>query len=225
MLNLVKIPAGVFERDEQRYEIKPFLMGAYPITNLEYERYDPTHERRAELDADNQPVINVSWDDANHYCQWLTEQNRKDRAYRLPGEAEWEYACRAGGEGEYCLGADGREVTTENLADYAVFSAGKTAPVGSKKPNAFGLYDMHGNVWEWCGDRYIHDIRFRMLRGGSWYSSPFGMLSLLSAGRRYCHVSASKDNTIGFRVVAYPKNKVVTYPPLRAEIGHNVGHS
>ncbi|KOR30647.1 hypothetical protein TI04_04775, partial [Achromatium sp. WMS2] len=125
------------------------------------------------------PVINVNWDDAQAYCQWLTQQT--GQKYRLPTEAEWEYACRAGGKGEYCFGDN-----VAMLKDYAWYSensGNQTHPVGEKLPNAWGLYDIHGNVWEWCQDRWhdnYHgaptdgsawesgDSSRRLLRGGSW---------------------------------------------------------
>jgi len=170
---------------------------------------------------DNQPVVNVSWNDAMAFCQWLSEKEGKK--YELPTEAEWEYACRAGGKpGDvYCFGNDLKE-----LGDYAWFndnSGGKTHPVGTtKKANRWGLFDMHGNVWEWCADsprKYptkeeveklkdpIEDYKdpqntnIRALRGGAW-----GDLV-----PRYCR-SASRFNFaredcynfLGFRVVLRP---------------------
>jgi formylglycine-generating enzyme required for sulfatase activity len=123
------------------------------------------------------PVINVSWNDAQAYCNWL---NSKQSGYRLPTEAEWEYACRAGTTGE-------RYGELDEIGWYRNNSGGKTHPVGQKKPNDFGLYDMLGNVWERCNDWYDAEYyeeckkigtvlnptgpnrgTFRVLRGGSW---------------------------------------------------------
>lgn len=169
-----------------------------PVTNREYERFDPGHARCAASDQDDQPVVNVSWDDAVGYCKWLTEHDTEGRAYRLPTEVEWKYACRAGGKGEYGMGRDGQEITIENLKDYAVYDANKTTPVGSRLPNAFGLYDMHGNVWEWCQDWYDATQQTRVLRGGSWTYHP----GSLRVSCRYYDGPGSRIDDIGFRVVA-----------------------
>jgi formylglycine-generating enzyme required for sulfatase activity len=101
--------------------------------------------------TDNHPVVWVSWQNAVDFCNWLREKEGKN--YRLPTEAEWEYSCRAGKSGtRYCYGDD--EDQLENYAWYSRNSGGRTQPVGKKKPNDWGLYDMHGNVWEWCQDYF-----------------------------------------------------------------------
>ena len=100
--------------------------------------------------TDEHPVVNVSWNDALAFCRWLSKKEGK--ICRLPTEAEWEYACRAGSTTRYCFGDD-----ASDLGEYAWYGANsdrKTHPVGTKKPNAWGLYDMHGNAWEWCADGY-----------------------------------------------------------------------
>jgi len=126
------------------------------------------------------PVENVSWNDVQQFIKKLNE-TRGTNKYRLPTEAEWEYACRAGSDTAYCFGND-----ESRLKDYAWYdgnSGGKTHPVGLLKPNAWGLYDMHGNVWEWCQDWYAENYpsgsvtdpigsssgSFRVIRGGSWH--------------------------------------------------------
>ena len=135
--------------------------------------------------TDEHPVVNVSWNDAVAFITWMS---RKERAsYRLPTEAEWEYACRAGSETwtRYCFGDDGKV-----LGEYAWYFANAgsgTHPVGEKKPNAIGLYDMHGNVWEWCTDWFDADYykqspaedpqgpkltSLRVARGGGWHQGP-----------------------------------------------------
>jgi formylglycine-generating enzyme required for sulfatase activity len=155
------------------------------------------------------PIVGVSWFDAQAYCHWLSAQT--GQTYRLPSEAEWEYTCRAGSEGDYCFGSE-----VDCLVEYAWYNknAGdKTHPVGELKPNAWGLHDMHGNVWEWCQDEWHGNYQgapvdgsawqeaestgSRVLRGGSWCNLP----DLLAAAFRNSHVPALRDNDIGFRVV------------------------
>ncbi len=178
--------------------------------------------------TDDHPVVNVTWNDAVAFCDWLSKKEGKE--YRLPTEAEWEYSCRAGTKTRFYCG-DGEDSLkgVANIADAAFkkkYPAGSwavawddgypfTAPVGKFRPNAFGLYDMHGNVWQWCGDWYDGDYykdsprqdpqgpqdgdagAFRVIRGGSF-----------SDVARYCR-SASRFrieplyriNLIGFRVV------------------------
>ena len=154
------------------------------------------------------PVRRVRWTDAKAYCDWKTE--REGVKYRLPTEAEWEYSCRAGSNSTYCFGDD--VSLFGEYAWYAENSEGVTHDVGTKKPNAWGLYDMHGNVWEWCLDRYAEDYsatpsdgtaygvaseKGRVLRGGSYNSTAencrsSSRINLGSGGRNYF---------IGFRVV------------------------
>jgi formylglycine-generating enzyme required for sulfatase activity len=158
---------------------------------------------------DRRPVIHVSWEDSRAYCKWLSYKTGK--SYRLPSEAEWEYSCRAGGETSYCFGDNGREFTR-----YAWFSGARnnrTEPVGKKKPNNFGLYDMHGNVWDWCEDCWnptyekkpeklktnggawiSGNCMQRILRGGSWDSGPLG------SARRLKSMTEYRYSFVGFRV-------------------------
>jgi formylglycine-generating enzyme required for sulfatase activity len=158
------------------------------------------------------PVINVSWDDAQAYVAWLSETTGKP--YRLLSEAEWEYACRAGTETAYSFG----ESITQAQARFSEGnwgSAGSTVEVGAFPANDFGLYDMHGNVWEWCEDRWhdsyadkpeglmqtggawtTGDGKSRVLRGGSWVDLPQN----LRAARRTWDSTSSRGNDAGFRV-------------------------
>jgi formylglycine-generating enzyme required for sulfatase activity len=176
--------------------------------------------------GDDHPVLNVTWADAVAFCDWLSK--KEGRKYRLPTEAEWEYACRAGSKTYYFFGDN-----PEDLAKYAnTYDASCarffpewarwaikaddgfvfTAPVGSFKPNAFGLYDMHGNAWEWCSDHYGSDTyvksplddpqggppdRRRSRRGGGWHVWP---LYCTSFYRNY-NTPQSRYLNLGFRVV------------------------
>ncbi len=164
ILEMVYIPGGTFlmgspetEKDrEDDYEtqhkvtVKPFYMGKYPITQAQWQAVmgnNPSHFKRFWFKrSKNRPVEMVSWLDVVDFCRRLSEKVGKD--YRLPSEAEWEYGCRAGSITAYCWG----DVITTELANYN-YSVGDTTDVGKYPPNAFGLYDMHGNVWEWTGER------------------------------------------------------------------------
>ena len=131
----------------------------------------------SEFKGPNNPVENVSWNDCQEFISKLNalpEVKASGLTFRLPTEAEWEYACRAGSSGDYGKLADGTEITEETLSEVAWYddnSGHKTHPVGQKQPNAFGLYDMHGNVWEWCEYLYRAGGSNRVSRGGSWSSS------------------------------------------------------
>jgi formylglycine-generating enzyme required for sulfatase activity len=157
------------------------------------------------------PVIDVSWDDAKAYAKWLS--HRTGQAYRLLSEAEWEYAARAGSGAAWCFGGD--ESLLGEYAWHFANSDRRTQPVGEKKPNDFGLYDMHGNVWEWCEDVWHEnyedkpdeliltggawttgDSRSRVLRGGSWGSYPL----ICRAAWRSRFLATYRDNNAGFRV-------------------------
>ncbi len=158
--------------------------------------------------TDDHPVVNVSWNDASAFCDWLSRQ--EGQQYRLPTEAEWEYACRAGTTTRFSFG------DSENLlgqyAWYAANSNNQTHPVGKKKANAFGLHDMHGNVWEWCWDGYDADYYKKMpasdprgpeqaadrvFRGGNWGSESH---HLRAASRDGCAPGILRCPLAGFRV-------------------------
>ena len=218
---LTVIPAGRFlmgspESEPERIEdegpqheviiAQPFALGVYTVTFSEYERFCEAIGSETPDDNDwgreYRPVINVSWRNVQAYCDWLSEQT--GQSYRLPSEAEWEYACRAGTQTPYYTGG------TIN-SDQANFGKKheKTLPVGSFAPNAFGLYDMHGNVWEWMQDCWHEDYENapvdgsvwlkanggncdrRVVRGGSWYLKPQYLRSALRDGNY-------TDDTYGF---------------------------
>ena len=207
---MVLIPAGNFMmgEGEDRHAVtisKPFYLGVTEVTQAQYEAVMGANP--SEYKGATTPVECVSWDDAAEFCRKLSEKT--GQTVRLPTEAEWEYACRAGTQTEFSFGAD-----PSALGDYA-WHGGNSGyyphPVGRKKPNAWGLYDMHGNVHEWCADWYgeypkgpVTDPTgpasgtVRVLRGGSWgYDKP---INFQCANRQ---VSAPTDRfrRNGFRVV------------------------
>jgi len=241
-MRFVSIPAGRFpmgspfsealrSTDETLHEItltKSFFLGVHEVTQAEYRRVmggNPSHFTAANVkdlkDADRFPVEQVSWDDASAFCQKLGElPEEKDagRTYRLPTEAEWEYACRADSKGPFHHG-DALASTDANFHGMYPYGEGKpgpwrerTMPVGGFKPNAFGLYDMHGNVWEWCADKYDRDYYLnspakdptgpknperRVARGGSWRNDAARCRSAF----RGKYLPDVKVDNVGFRVL------------------------
>ena len=163
---MVDIPAGTFwmgtdnppmedwdEAPRREVKVDAFRMSATEITNAQYEAFDPTHKRGEQgfSTGDNEAVTMVSWEDAMAYCRWLSEQTGKH--YRLPTEEEWEYACRAGTTTAYNTGdtfPESQWKVQRNTRDKELVSL----QVAQFEPNAWGLYDMHGNVEEWCHDNY-----------------------------------------------------------------------
>jgi formylglycine-generating enzyme required for sulfatase activity/WD40 repeat protein len=176
--------------------------------------------------TDEHPVVNVSWNDAMAFCRWLSGKER--RTYRLPTEAEWEYACRAGTETRFSFGGD--ENVLGLYAWFAANSASETHPVGLKRPNSLGLYDMHGNAWEWCLDGYDADYykrsprvdppgpfqpERRVIRSGRWRSPARDARSAFRAG---CAPAFQWDD-LGFRVVGAYDRPPDAGSPNRSNVG------
>jgi len=216
---MVWIPSGEYEmgspndEDDRDNDESPvhrvninygFWMGKYEVTQAQWEAVTGNNPSR--YDGDNRPVEQVSWNDIHE--DFLSQI---DDDFRLPSESEWEYACRAGTETRFYWGDD---PGYNNIGDYAVYASnepGGTAVVGTKRPNAWGLYDMHGNVWEWCED-YYHDSyngapadgsawndngSSRVLRGGSWYSNP----RYCRSANRSRYYPDTRDLYSGFRLI------------------------
>ena len=176
-----------------------------------------TGNNPSEFKGPKNPVETVSWEDCQ---QFLGKLNAKVGSgagkFQLPSEAQWEYACRAGSKTKYCFGDD-----ASKLREYAWYDEsvdGRTHPVGEKKPNAWGLYDMHGNVWEWCKDWYkdgyykespVDDPTgaatgsFRVFRDGNWLCSARHCRS----ASRGCIEPGDRDDFLGFRVSQVPAGK------------------
>ena len=252
-MKLARIPAGKFTmgspRDEaERYasEIphkvtitKPFYMGVYEVTQREFQRV-LGRQRSAFFNKQrgggpDHPIENIEWKNAAAFCRKLSSlpaERKAGRTYRLPTEAEWEYACRAGTKTAFHNGKSlsARQANFNGKYPYGGAAKGqylrKTAKVGSYKPNAFGLYDMHGNVSEWCADFFDKDYYrdspqedplgppegvlstgfgtfYMVVRGGCWLDDARGCRSAY----RFRAVPQTRYRLIGFRVVCELKSK------------------
>jgi formylglycine-generating enzyme required for sulfatase activity len=250
-LTMILIPPGEFlmgsrkeepgrQSNEEQYRViipEPFLMGKYPVTQAQWQRVATMPQQKRSLKnvkpifkGANLPIESVSWLDAEEFCLRLS--NYSNHRYRLPSEAEWEYACRAGTTSAFHFG----ETIDTKLANYrgtdnkemkwsGSYGRGnpgeyqeKTTPVGIFDANDFGLYDMHGNVWEWCADHYNSSYQqtpkdgsawvnptaeknsSRVLRGGSWLDDPYDCRSAY----RYGYNAGVRIDYGGFRVVYSP---------------------
>ena len=214
-LELAPIPAGTFmmgspeteqwrNKDEVQHQVtisKPFYLGIYPVTQEQYQAVMGAN--RSRFKGGNLPVERVNWNDAMEFCQKLS--GKTGRKVRLPTEAEWEYACRSGTKTAFNVG-DALELDQANFT----WEKKRTTPMGSYPANAFGLFDMHGNVWEWCSDRYgdypkeaaidpqgPRNGAYRVLRGGSWRH----VASDCRSARRRRGLPDSRYDDDGFRVV------------------------
>ncbi|MCY2977757.1 MAG: SUMF1/EgtB/PvdO family nonheme iron enzyme [Planctomycetota bacterium] len=228
-ITFVWIPPGEFQmgsnkghqEDEQPLHTvnisRGLWLAKYPVTNADYKRFlqsnkdsiKPEYWDNRRFNQPEQPVVGVSWDEAAAFCKWV--------GGRLPTEAEWEYACRAGTSTEYSFGDD-----EAKLGEYGWFTAnsnGQTQPVGAKNPNPWGLCDMHGNVWEWCADLYDQGYYAkspkvdplgpnkgsdRVNRGGSWIYSA----RLCRSALRSRNVPSNRLDYLGFRVALSSSGQV-----------------
>jgi formylglycine-generating enzyme required for sulfatase activity len=237
-LEMVEIHPGTFlmgspDNEAQRHSsegpqhtvsVPSFFMGKYEITQAQWQavaslpRFNrDLHPNPSQFKSDNLPVERVTWEDAVEFCERLSRAT--GRKYRLPSEAEWEYACRAGTITPFAFGATITPELVNYDGNYPYGRAmkgryyGKTTPVGEMgAANAFGLYDMHGNVWEWCQDNYHQnyigapsdgsvwvggETEIRVLRGGSWFYEGQYCRSALRVGNATDYLF----NGVGFRVV------------------------
>jgi len=212
--HMVAIPEGRIEmrddRTKQRWdvEIKSFFLAKFPVTQDLY--YEIMKEGPSTFKGDSLPVETVTWIDAVNFCNTLsTKKNlspcyimsegleevafdQKATGFRLPTEAEWEYACKAGTTGI-------RYGELDLIAWYKDNSEKTTQPVGLKEPNEWGLYDMLGNVWEWCSDIYDETVygSYRLFRGGGWCDEE---RSVMATTRRRSHPVKFKIDDLGFRI-------------------------
>ncbi|NEO97120.1 MAG: formylglycine-generating enzyme family protein [Symploca sp. SIO2E9] len=243
-LDMVYIPSGTFlmgspkteeghrstEEPQHQVNVKAFFMGKYPVTQAQWRAVAALPQVNKELNpepsrfkGEERPVEQVSWYDAVEFCSRLSSHT--GREYRLPTEAEWEYAARAGTTTPFHFG----ETITTDLANYngnSIYGSGskgeyrrETTAVGSfKAANSFGLYDIHGNVWEWCADSWHYNYEDapydgrawidseyngnnnKVLRGGSWFDAPYGCrCAYRGYDAIWRHDGFNYD--IGFRVV------------------------
>ncbi|MBO1066525.1 MULTISPECIES: bifunctional serine/threonine-protein kinase/formylglycine-generating enzyme family protein [Nostocales] len=231
-LEMVEIPGGTFimgsptseenssssESPQHQVTVPSFYMGKYELTQAQYQAIIGTNPSRFGFKGKNRPVEGVSWNNAVEFCKKLSQKTGKN--YRLPSEAEWEYACRAGTITPFYFGESITPDLVNYNGNYTYASAPKgkdrqqTTDVGTFPPNSFGLYDMHGNVWEWCQDDYKNNYinaptdgsaltssswSGKMLRGGSWLNR----LGYCRSAYRYNlnPFLGINNGDIGFRVV------------------------
>ena len=216
---------GRFNNEGPQHEVeitRAFYMGACPVTKGQFTVFAKNDDYRTEAEeagdartwrypgfsqTDDDPVVEVTWNDARRFCDWLTRKEKQ--TYELPTEAQWEYACRAGTKTAYFFGDDATDL--DAYAWYGGNSENHTHPVGGKKPNPWGLYDMGGNVWQWCADycdseyyiksplkdpKNLLDTGARVARGGSW-----GDNAIYCRAADRCGVAPTdRDIKFGFRV-------------------------
>ena len=182
-------------------EHKGLYFGKYEVTQGQWQKIMGNNPSHFKGDL-SRPVEQVSWNDCQEFISNLnarTEVKTSGITFRLPTKEEWEYACRAGSKGKYGLLADGREDTIDEMGWYEDNSDDKTHPVGQKKPNAWGLYDMHGNVWEWAASA---NGEYRIYRGGGYFNYAFDC----ETDRRFWISLDYGYYSLGFRLVAFRTN-------------------
>ncbi len=233
-IEMIRIKAGTFtmgspfdepERNDNEYPhlvtlSRDFWLGTTEVTQHQWQSVMGNNP--AKIKGEDHPVEMVSWNECARFCNALSQQegltpayriseesitwNRDADGYRLPTEAEWEYACRAGTTGP-------RSGDLDEMAVYALNSGRLTRPVGTRKPNPWGLHDMYGNVWEWCWDQYQADYgsspatdptgpkgdTYRIQRGGSWHRNPWDCRS----AKRNGDTPVTRRNGLGFRVARF----------------------
>lgn len=221
--DLVLVPAGAYmmgspenrggryqrESPQHQVNIPAFYIGRCPVTNDQYNVFlkknpdapEPKYWADRKYNQPNQPVVGVSWNEAKQYAQWA--------GLRLPTEAEWEYACRAGTQTHYCSGD--KESDLERVGWYEKNSGDELHPIGAKEPNIFGLYDMHGNVWEWVEDAWHSSYEKAPINGSAWVDDPRGGYRVLRGGgwftpAHFCqsafryYLEPGSRNRVGFRL-------------------------
>jgi formylglycine-generating enzyme required for sulfatase activity len=232
-MKLVLIPKGTFmmgspeseegrKENETQHEVtisKDYYLGVTEVTQAQYEKVigkNPSYYQGAIVGNENAdlPVEQVSWDDAVEFCKKLSElpeEIKAGRVYRLPTEAQWEYACRAGSKTAYSF--DDEEGLLPEHGWFNRNSSNRTHTVGLLEPNAWGLYDMHGNVWEWCSDWYEEYPKgavgdptgpskgaHRVFRGGSWSD----VAASCGSGDRSWDDPSFRGSILGFRLALSP---------------------
>ncbi len=209
-MKFIYIPPGIFTDDERGYQVtvtEGFYIQTTEVTQGQWKAVMGNNPSVFKNCGDDCPVENVSWDDVQVFIQKLNQMEGTDK-YRLPSEAEWEYACRAGSATNFYYGND-----ETKLGEYAWYDKNcreQTHPVGQKKPNAWGLHDVHGNVWEWCQDWESEDYPSghsvnterpssgsnRVLRGGGWGS----LAERCRASHRFNLPPFGRHGSVGFRI-------------------------
>jgi formylglycine-generating enzyme required for sulfatase activity len=221
-IEMVCVPGGMFqmgdtfgqgmenEQPVHAVQLDGFYIGRTPVTQEQWLRL--ISENPSKHEGPHNPVEQVTWDEARHFARLLTRAHQGQHSFDLPSEAQWEYAARSGGSEELYAGGD----LIDGLAWYEANSRGRTHPVGEKKPNDLGLYDMSGNVWEWCQDSFaedayaLHNLRNpliqlkeadRVIRGGSWHLDAWSA----RCARRFSFSQELTGPGLGFRLVMKPQ--------------------
>lgn len=223
-LDLVEIPGGPFligeVGNQHRGNLATFWLGKYPVTNAQYNAYvvatgNKDHFVTPTISGDfmvaDHPVVDVTWDDAVAFCNWLSKETGQH--YGLPSETQWEYAARGGQDSEGFPYAGSRRL--KEIAWYCKNSHNITKPVGLKFPNELGLYDMSGNVWEWCADYWQEKYQRMPIDGSAWLDGENEGLRVARGGCwddniNKCRVSARLEwikgalmGVVGFRLARY----------------------